>query len=345
MATEVTTAREGARPERVFRPNMAARKVTQFIFAAMGIFSIAIGLGTLILLLVDVFTRGIPWLDWQFLDSFDSRFAERAGIKAALYGTAYMMFFTIIFSLPLGIMSAIYLEEYAPKQATEPFRPRLRRFFGGVREARGARLTYVARELPGVIRVFLSAVGVWITGFIEVNISNLAGVPSIIYGLLGLQVFVRWFALERSVLAGSMTMALLVLPIIIVAAREAIRAVPSSIRDASYAVGATRWQTTWHQVLPNAFAGILTGNILAASRAIGETAPLITIGALTFVLFTPDNPMDTFTALPIVIFNWTSKAQAEFHDLAAAGIVVLLIVLLTLNSVAIWLRHRLRKRF
>jgi phosphate transport system permease protein len=140
-------------------------------------------------------------------------------------------------------------------------------------------------------------------------------------------------------------MALLVLPIIIVASREAIRAVPSSIRDASYAVGATRWQTIRHHILPNAFAGILTGNILAASRAIGETAPLITIGALTFVLFTPNGPMDTFTVLPIVIFNWTSKAQTEFHDLAAAGIIVLLAVLLLMNSVAIFLRYRLRKKY
>jgi phosphate transport system permease protein len=180
--------------------------------------------------------------------------------------------------------------------------------------------------------------------FIEVNISNLAGVPSIIYGLLGLQVFVRWFALDRSVIAGSLTMALLVMPTIIVAAREAIRAVPSSIRDASFAVGATRWQTIRHHVLPNAFPGILTGNILAASRAIGETAPLITIGALTFVLFTPNNPMDTFTVLPIVLFNWVSKPQAEFHDIAAAGIVILLAVLLTMNSVAIILRYRLRRK-
>lgn len=287
--------------ETMFRPNLAARKVKGRLFGALGIISILIGLGTLVTLLGDVLVRGLPWLDLQFLDSFDSRFAERAGLKAALYGTAYMMFFTILFALPLGIMSAIYLEEYASDS-------RLNRF-------------------------------------IEVNISNLAGVPSIIYGLLGLQVFVRWFALERSVLAGALTMALLVLPIIIVAAREAIRAIPSSIRDASYAVGATRWQTIRHHVLPYAFPGILTGNILAASRAIGETAPLITIGALTFVLFTPDDPMDTFTALPIVIFNWTSKTQAEFHDLAAAGIIVLMAVLLTMNSIAIWLRYRLRKRF
>jgi phosphate transport system permease protein len=279
---------------------MVARKTRSYVFTALGILSIMIALGVLVTLILDVLVRGLPWLDWQFLSSFDSRFAERAGIKAALFGTAYMMFFTILLSLPLGVMSAIYLEEYSTDS-------RLNRF-------------------------------------IELNISNLAGVPSIIYGLLGLQVFVRWFALERSVLAGSLTMALLVMPTIIVAAREAIRAVPSSIRDASYALGATRWQTVWHHVLPNAFGGVLTGNILAASRAIGETAPLITIGALTFVLFTPNNPMDTFTVLPIVLFNWVSKPQSEFHDIAAAGIVVLLLVLLTMNSVAIILRARLRQR-
>lgn len=285
---------------RVFRPNIAARRAKGYLFSALGILSILIGLGVLAALIVDVLVRGLPWLDWQFLTSFDSRFPHRAGIKAAIYGTAFMMFFTTLISLPLGVMSAIYLEEYATDTK--------------------------------------------LNRFIELNIANLAGVPSIIYGLLGLQVFVRWFALERSVLAGSLTMALLVMPTIIVASREAIRAVPSSIRDASYAVGATRWQTVWHHVLPNAFAGVLTGNILAASRAIGETAPLITIGALTFVLFTPNNPMDTFTVLPIVLFNWVSKPQAEFHDIAAAGIVVLLLVLLTMNSVAVILRSRLRRR-
>lgn len=300
-----TTSTLPARPRipgviKVFKPRMRARKARSYVFTTLGVISILIALGVLVTLVTDVVTRGLPWLDWQFLTSFDSRFPERAGIKAAIYGTAFMMFFTILISLPLGIMSAIYLEEYSTDS-------RLNRF-------------------------------------IELNISNLAGVPSIIYGLLGLQVFVRWFELERSVLAGSFTMALLVMPTIIVASREAIRAVPSSIRDASYAVGATRWQTVWHHVLPNAFAGVLTGNILAASRAIGETAPLITIGALTFVLFTPNNPMDTFTVLPIVLFNWVSKPQTEFHDIAAAGIVVLLLVLLTMNSIAVILRSRLRRR-
>jgi phosphate transport system permease protein len=284
-----------------FTANLAARKARGTIFVILGMAAIAIGLLTLAVLILEVLRDGLPWLDTQFLTSFDSRFAARAGIKAALYGTFYMMFFTILVSLPLGVMSAIYLEEYA-----------------------------------GDNRV---------TQFIQVNIANLAGVPSIIYGLLGLTVFVRWMDLGRSVLAGALTMALLVLPIIIVATREAIRAVPSSMRDASLALGATKWQTTWHHVLPYAVPGILTGNILAASRAIGETAPLITLGALTFVPFVPENPLDRFTVLPIQIFNWTSKPQQEFHNLAAAGIIVLLVVLLTLNSIAIFLRQRLQKRF
>ena len=297
MAATEQTLRRNA----VFAASLAARKLRGTIFVILGIVAIAIGLLTLAVLVLEVLSDGLPWLDGQFLTSFDSRFAARAGIKAALYGTAYMMFFTILVSLPLGVMTAIYLEEYAADNR--------------------------------------------LTQFIQINVANLAGVPSIIYGLLGLTVFVRWMDLGRSVLAGALTMALLVLPIIIVATREAIRAVPSGMRDASLALGATKWQTTWHHVLPYAIPGILTGNILAASRAIGETAPLITLGALTFVPFVPEDPLDRFTVLPIQIFNWTSKPQQEFHELAAAGIIVLLTVLLALNSVAIILRQRMRKRF
>lgn len=300
MATIVRTP-PPAPSASAYRPNNTLRKLRGQLFAAVGLLSVVIALAVLLVLLVDVIRNGRPWLDWQFINSFDSRFAAQAGIKAALVGTLAMMFFTILIALPLGVASAIYLEEYATDN--------------------------------------------WFTRFIQVNIANLAGVPSIIYGLLGLQIFVRFFALGRSVLAGALTMALLVLPIIIVASREAIRAVPSSVRDASLALGATRWQTTRSHVLPYALPGILTGNILAASRAIGETAPLITIGALTFVPFLPRNPLDRFTVLPIQIFNWTSRPQPEFHDVAAAGIIVLLAVLLTMNSLAIFLRQRLYKRF
>lgn len=183
-----------------------------------------------------------------------------------------------------------------------------------------------------------------LTTIIQTNISNLAGVPSIIYGLLGLELFVRALQLERSLIAGALTMTLLVLPIIIVAAQEALRAVPDSMREASYALGATKIETIWHHVLPLALPGILTGNILALSRAIGETAPLITLGALTFVAFLPDSLSSPFTALPIQIFNWVSRPQAAFHERAAAAIIVLLALLLVMNAGAIFLRNRYQRR-
>lgn len=183
-----------------------------------------------------------------------------------------------------------------------------------------------------------------LTSFIELNISNLAAVPSIVYGLLGLGIFVRTLALGRSLLAGALTLSLLILPIIIIASREALRAVPPSIREAGYALGASRWQTVRSFVLPVAMPGILTGTILALSRAIGETAPLITIGALTYVAFTPKSLFDPFTVLPIQIYNWVSRPQPEFHTLAAGGIVVLLAVLLSFNALAILLRARLQRQ-
>jgi phosphate transport system permease protein len=179
--------------------------------------------------------------------------------------------------------------------------------------------------------------------FIEINISNLAGVPSIIYGLLGLGLFVRALQMGQSVLAGASTLALLVLPTVILSTREALRAVPSSLREGSYALGATKWQTVWHQVLPAAFPGILTGLILALSRAIGETAPLVTIGALTYVPFAPDSIWSPFTVLPIQIFAWVSRPQAAFAENAAGGILVLLMVLLVMNGTAITIRDRLQR--
>ncbi|NER78665.1 MAG: phosphate ABC transporter permease PstA [Leptolyngbya sp. SIO1D8] len=186
----------------------------------------------------------------------------------------------------------------------------------------------------------------WFSQFIEINISNLAGVPSIIYGLLGLTAFVQILGSltgGRSVLSGALTLTLLILPIIIVATREALRAVPNSIRNAGYALGANRWQVIWSHTLPAAFPGVLTGMILALSRAVGETAPLIAIGALTFVPFLPQNPREPFTVLPIQIYNWISRPQKEFHDIAASGIIVLLVVLLLMNSLAIFLRNRFQK--
>ena len=250
----------------------------------------------LALLLQDVFVDGYRWVDAQFLNSFPSRFPEKAGIKSALVGTLWLVSFTALIAIPTGVLAAIYLEEYAPKN----------------------RLTH----------------------FIEINIANLAGVPSIVFGILGLAIFVRFFGLGRSVIAGALTMSLLILPVIIIAAKEAIRSVPNSLRLAAFALGATRWQVVRAHVLPSALPGILTGIILALSRAIGETAPLIMIGALTFVAFLPESPMDEFTALPIQIFNWTARPQETFHELAAGGIIVLLAVLLLMNAVAVYIRYR-----
>jgi phosphate transport system permease protein len=178
---------------------------------------------------------------------------------------------------------------------------------------------------------------------IDINISNLAGVPSIVYGILGLAIFVRWFNLERSIISGSLTMALLILPSIIIASREAIRAVPDSMRYAALALGATRWQMVRDHVLPSALPGFMTGIILSVSRAIGESAPLMIIGALGFVAFNPQSLTDSFTVLPIQIFNWASRPQPDFHKLAASGIIVLLVVLLTMNSLAIYIRQRFQQ--
>jgi phosphate transport system permease protein len=185
----------------------------------------------------------------------------------------------------------------------------------------------------------------WFTRLVELNINNLAGIPAIIYGLMGLQVFVRWFRMGESVLAGACTLAIMSLPVIIVASREALRAVPVSIREAALALGATRWQTVRDHVLPLAIPGILTGTILALSRAIGEAAPLVTIGALTFVAFLPKSPLDPFTVLPIQAYNWVSRPQPEFHRNAAAALIVLLALLLLMNSIAIYLRNRYQKRW
>lgn len=185
----------------------------------------------------------------------------------------------------------------------------------------------------------------WFTSFIKVNISNLAGVPSIIFGLLGLTIFVRALALDRSVLAAALTMSLLVLPVIIVAAQEAIRSVPKELREASYGMGATKWQTIKRIVLPAAIPGILTGSILALSRAIGETAPLVVVGIPMFVAFLPSSVFDTFTVLPMQIYNWTSRPQEEFQYVAAAGILVLLVLLIIMNSIAVLIRNKFQKRY
>lgn len=283
------------------------RKRLGEIFKWLAFIATVIGLFFLAVLILDTWNKSQGWLDWQFLTSYPSRHPENAGILSALVGSVVLVTLTAVIAFPIGVAAAIYLEEYP---------------------VRG-----------------------WLTRLIQTNIATLAGVPSIVYGLLGLALFVRTMGLGKSILAGALTMSLLILPIIIITAQEAIRAVPPSIRQASLALGATRWQTIWKHVLPMAFPGILTGTILALSRAIGETAPLITIGALTFVAFLPVGPdwplvdvHSPFTVLPIQIFNWTSRPQSEFRDLAAAGIIVLLIILLGMNSIAVLLRNRLSKR-
>ena len=283
-----------------FGSRPVVRKSTALAFAILALLATSLGIAALAVLFADIMREGVGRLGWDFIDSFPSRKPENAGIKAALWGTIWMMAFTASFAIPIGMGAAIYLEEYASRN--------------------------------------------WLTRVIQTNIANLAGVPSIVYGILGLALFVRAMDLGRSVLAGSLTMALLVLPIVIITSQEALRAVPSSIREAAYAVGASRWQVVRHQVLPVALPGMFTGMILALSRAIGETAPLIMIGALLFVPFTPAGPLDRFTALPIQIFNWAARPQAEFQENAAAGILVLLAVLLSMNAFAILLRNHFQAR-
>lgn len=279
---------------------LAARKRKNAIFHGLCFIASLIGILALVVLLADIIAKGLRFLDWQFLTSFPSRFPEKAGLKSALFGSMWLMIMMAAFAFPVGVGTAIYLEEYTRKN--------------------------------------------WLQKVIQTNINNLAGVPSIIYGMLGLALFVRSLGLGRSVLAGALTMALLVLPIIIVVSQEAIRSVPTSLRHASYALGATRWQTVRWVVLPSAVPGILTGTILAVSRALGETAPMLIVGAWAFIASVPESPLDPFTVLPMQIYNWTTRPQEAFKELAASGIIVLLTLLLTMNAAAIILRNRYQRR-
>ncbi len=259
------------------------------------------------------------WLTPEFLTRPQSSRPEFAGVRTAVLGSLWVVAITIAFAFPIGVGTAIYLEEYAKGKDT------------------------------------------WVNRIIQTNINNLAGVPSIIYGILGLAIFVRALAPltsgaifglvpegatanGRTILSAGLTLGLLILPIIIINSQEAIRAVPKSLRLASYALGATQWQTIWHHVLPSAMPGILTGTILAMSRAIGETAPLIVVGASTFITVDPTGPFSKFTTLPIQIYQWTARPQDVFRHLAAAAIIVLLVMLLALNATAIILRNRYAKR-
>ncbi|HET9915318.1 MAG TPA: phosphate ABC transporter permease PstA [Anaerolineales bacterium] len=259
----------------------------------------------------------VSWLTYDFVSRPQTSEPLTAGVRTAILGSLWTILFTILLAFPIGVGAAIYLEEYAADN--------------------------------------------WLNRVIQTNINNLAGVPSIVYGILGLAIFVRTLepltsgevfglvdsttANGRTVLSAGLTLGLLVLPIIIINAQEAIRAVPRSLRNASFGVGATKWQTVWSHVLPNAMPGILTGTILAISRAIGETAPLVVVGASTAISFDPSSPFSKFTTLPIQIYQWTSRAQDEFRALAAASILVLLVLLLSLNASAVLLRNRFSRRY
>ena len=282
-----------------FTPKLSRRKTMGAVYHAVFLAAVLVSIASLFVLLVQTAIEGIPWLNLNFLTNYMSRHPEIAGIKAALTGTMITIVFTALFTVPVGIGAAIYLEEYAPKNR--------------------------------------------LTRLIEINISNLAGVPSVVYGLLGLGVFVQLMSLGKVVLAGAHTLGLLVLPIVILASREAIRAVPNDYRLGAFALGADRWQVIKGTVLPSAIPGMLTGTILALSRAIGEAAPILVISGLVYVTFVP-GPLDRFTVMPLQIFTWVGRPQEEFRSLAAAGIIVLLALLLTMNAVAVLLRNKYQTR-
>jgi phosphate transport system permease protein len=270
-------------------------------FYVLLLVSVTVGFLLLGALLVDVLWKGLPYVDGLLFTNPPSIDPDKAGARPAILGTIYLMGLLLVMAVPIGVGTALYLEEYANNDR-------------------------------------------WYNRLLEVNIQNLAAVPSIVYGILGLAFLVRGLGLGRVLLAGAMILTLLVLPIVIVSSREAIRAVPDSVRQGAYALGATQWQVIWRQVLPAALPGIATGSILALARAIGETAPLLLVGALTYVAFDP-TLLGDFTALPIQIFQWIARPQEEFRLLAAAGIIVLLGLLLTMNAAAIWLRNRYQRRW
>lgn len=294
------------------RAIIRSHKRWDIIFGLLGLLAMSVGILTLAALFIQMVVDGFPRLTSEFFTSFPSRRAGQAGILSAWVGSLLVMLVTAFFAIPVGVASAIYLEEYARKN--------------------------------------------WFTDIIEINITNLAGVPSIVYGLLALGLFVYTFGFGQSILSAGLTLALLILPIVIVSTREALRAIPQMVREGAYACGATKWQVCSDHLIPYGMPGILTGIIIGLSRAIGETAPIITIGALTFIAFLPPVPFtgeatagmfdwlfSPFTVMPIQIFNWTSRPDPAFHANAAAASLVLVVLTLSMNAVAIWLRYRLRK--
>lgn len=280
---------------------MGKRMIVNKLFKGLFFAATLFALLALAVLFYRIISQGVGYLTPDFFMNFGSRFPEKAGIKAALIGSLWMMAVIAPVSLTMGVGTAIYLEEYAKKNK--------------------------------------------LNDFIRMNIANLAGVPSVVFGLLGLTIFVRALALGNSILAAGFTMSLLILPVIIVASQEAIRAVPKHLREASYGMGATKWQTIVKVVLPSAIPGILTGGILALSRAIGETAPLVVIGIPVIIQFLPANLLSQFTAMPMQIFDWAKRPQEEFQFVASAGIIVLMIFLLLMNSIAVFIRNKFQKRY
>ncbi|MDM5334508.1 phosphate ABC transporter permease PstA [Ureibacillus composti] len=287
--------------ETVVMKRMKSRLKFNKLWKSLFLIATLFALLCLVVLLVRIVSQGAGYLNVDFVTNFASRFPEKAGIKAALIGSLWLMAVVAPVSIILGVGTAIYLEEYAKQNK--------------------------------------------FNDFIRTNISNLAGVPSIVFGLLGLTIFVRMLGLGKSVLAAGFTMSLLILPVIIVAAQEAIRAVPNDQREASYGMGATKWQTITRVVLPAAIPGILTGSILALSRAIGETAPLVVIGIPVILQFLPEGLLSEFTALPMQIYDWAKRPQEEFLYVSSAGIIVLMILLVVMNSIAIFIRNKFQKRY
>ena len=280
---------------------MNARKVRARIFQALMIFSLAVSMGVLIWLLVGTFIKGVPALNEKLFTGPPSSLPEEAGARPAILATLYIAVLVLLMSVPIGVGTAIYLEEYARKER-------------------------------------------WYNRFLEVNIQNLAAVPAIVYGILGLAFIVRGIGVGRVLLAGALILTLVVLPTVIISAREALRSVPDSIRQGGYALGATKWQVISRQVLPASIPGIATGSILALSRAVGETAPLLLIGALTYVAFDP-TILGPFTALPVQIYTWVKLPNPGFQQLAAAAIIVLLAIVLGMNATAIFLRNKFRQNW
>ncbi len=278
-----------------------SRQIEERIAKAVLIIASSMAVIMLVWLLWRTASIGLPYVNWTFLTHFPNpRNPAQAGIKSALFGTIWLGGLTLLFSLPIGVLAGIYMNEYAR---------------------------------PGRF-----------TNLLRITISNLAGVPSVVFGILGLAIFVRAFGLGNVLLAGALTLAVMSLPVIIVATEEALKSVPRSMREAAYGLGATKWQVTKDHVLPYATPGILTGTILALARAMGETAPLIIVGGAAAVFFVPDGPMSPYSALPLQTFYWALNPQAIFRDLAAAGTVVLLAIILLMNMIAIILRNRFQKK-